>query len=125
MVPTVHIVPKLETESEGLPVALDCMGSSNPPKTTAQLVDGEKMTLRWLGPDNQVLVTGDEFVIGDGVSSNSGIFRSLSIREAKVEGAGLYTSQVTINLPGNETLTVSNQYHLVLLSELATSHIIS
>ena len=117
MQPTAHIVPELETDTEGQPIVLRCTGATNLPKATAQLVHEHHISSQWLGPDGQVLITGSDFITGDPINSDSEVSLTLTVREAKLHHAGLYTCQVTITLPDNDTATASTQYHIVLLSE--------
>ena len=121
MVPTVEITPELETDDEGEPVVLHCMGAAQPPKIITQLVDGQYIHTEWYGPDEQLMDSGSDYIIGESIYSANGVKRSLTITEAKVQHAGLYTCKVTITLPDNETLTSSTQYHLILLSELVNT----
>ena len=115
VIPAVQINPKLETETEGNPVVLECVGAVYPPKATAQLVN--HLSIEWLGPDD-LPITGDNFIVGEDAISSTGRGRTLTIVEAKLESSGLYSCQVTLDLQGRENETVAAQYHLVLFSEL-------
>ena len=115
VIPVVQINSKLETETEGNPVVLECVGAVYPQKAIAQLVN--HLSIEWLGPDD-LPITGDNFIVGEDTISSTGRGRTLTIVEAKLESSGLYTCQVTLDLQGRENETVASQYHLVLFSGL-------
>ena len=115
--PTIHISAKLETEVEGQPVVLDCIGAVNPVKGTAQFLEENRIIVEWYGPDGHLL-EGNDFIIGDSVITETGLSRTVKLIEAKVVHTGLYTCKTTLKLLNNATQSVTSQYHLVLLSEL-------
>ena len=87
-------------------------------KAAAQLVVGDHISVNWFGPDGNLL-------IGEKRNSNIGVTNTLTIPETSFMDSGLYTCEVTLDLPNtNQSHTVTAQYRLVLLSESGSSVII-
>lgn len=85
-------------------------------KFATQLAFGGHISIEWFGPDGN-LITGNS-LIGKKKNSNIGSTRTLTIERTTLKHTGLYSCQVTLDLP-NVPLShnVTTQYHLVLLSE--------
>lgn len=116
--PTIRLTPKLESDYEGHSVVLECSGGVNPMKTAAQLAYADRINVEWFGPDGNPL-TGKTF-IGDRRNSDAGTTHTLTIVETTFRHSGLYSCQVTLDLPNTDFETshrVTTQYHLVLLSK--------
>lgn len=112
MIPTAHITPKLESIYEDRTAVLECQGSVYPVKPAAQLAFGDYITVDWFGIDGE-LITGTEKI-----NSNIGSTRTLTVKGTSIKHTGLYTCQVTLDLPKtSESHVVITQHHLVLLSE--------
>lgn len=109
MTPKAHIIPRLESVYEGHTVVLECLGSVHPVKATAQLAFGDHITVEWFGLDGHLIP-------GIKKNSNIGSTSSLTITQTSYKHTGLYSCQVTVDLPAPHI--VITKYHLVLLSEL-------
>ena len=121
VIPTVEINPRLETDTEGKPVILECLGAVLPPKTTAQLANN--LSIAWFGPDGQLLhnIKDDNFLFQE-VTSNTSYGQTLTIVEATLENSGWYSCEATLKLSDIKTHTVSSDYHLIFYSKLLPNH---
>ena len=118
MTPRIHIAPILKSDYEGDRVLLECKGNVNPMKTTGQVAHGGHMSVEWSGPEGVLLTEQNKVTVGVQENSDDGSSRTLLISETNFRHSGLYSCQVTINLPNSSIAhTVSTEYHLVFLSK--------
>ena len=113
----VHITPSRENEFEGQSVTLECVGSVKPIKTTPQLTHADHITVKWFGPDGSLLIGREQ-------NSDAGSTNTLTIANTDFMDSGLYTCEVTLDLPIiplSHTTTI--QYHLTILSKFCVVHV--
>ena len=104
----VHITPSRENEFEGQSVILECIGSVKPIKTTPQLAHADHITVKWFGPDGSQMIGREQ-------NSDAGSTNTLTIANTDFMDSGLYTCEVTLDLP---IIPLSHtQYHLTILSK--------
>ena len=126
MRPRIHIVPILKSDYEGDRVLLECKGNVNPMKTTGQVAHGGHMSVEWSGPEGVLLMEQNKVTVGVQENSDDGSSRTILISETNFRHSGLYSCQVTINLPNSSIVhTVSTEYHPVFLSKCIIYIIIS
>ena len=113
----VHITPSRENEYEDQSVILECVGSVKPIKTTPQLIHADHITVKWFGPDGNVR-------IGRKQNSDAGSTNTLTIANTDFMDSGLYTCEVTLELPIIPlSHTVTTQYHLKIHSRFCVVYV--
>ena len=81
-----------------------------PIKTTPQLTHANHITVKWFGPDGNLR-------IGRKQNSDAGSTNTLTIANTDFMDSGLYTCEVTLELPIIPlSHTVTTQYHLKIHS---------
>ena len=98
---------------EGEVITLLCEGTTDPLKTTAQLLS--HVSIEWVGPTGVGLTKGNSIKVGVQQRSTNRVVRTLTINGTMYSHSGVYTCVVTLNSISSQQESVA-EYHLTLKS---------